>query len=250
MFFVKCLDNLKKRDDIKQIIDIPYAKRAYLKKNNLSSLKNILLVTPIFILIFSITGLILNKGLKFYSSRTDNQIDINDDLSILGHLPYKETPAEKLVFIEPNIWVHEDMSDSLLKMRRDAKKDGVYLVFLSGFRSIELQEKIFYSLKSIRNQNAIERAKVSAPPGYSEHSTGFAIDFGDANYRETDFEVSFENTDAFKWLQKNAAKYHFKLSFNQNYKVVDYEPWHWRYEGSIQALKIFEESNRKLLNKD
>ena len=58
----------------------------------------------------------------------------------------------------------------------------------------------------------------------------------------------FENTDAFRWLKLNAAKYHFKLSFDQNNKTVDYEPWHWRYEGSIEALKVFEESNRKLNN--
>ena len=133
-------------------------------------------------------------------------------------------------------------------MKEDAKNDGVYLIFLSGYRSINLQKEIFYSLKSIRNQNASERARVSAPPGYSEHSTGFAIDIGDANKRETDFEVEFENTDAFKWLKKNAAKYHFRLSFNRNNKNVDYEPWHWRYEGSIEALKVFEISNREFNN--
>ena len=137
-----------------------------------------------------------------------------------------------------------------MKMRDDAEKDGVYLVFLSGFRSIQLQKEIFYSLKSIRSQIALERARVSAPPGYSEHSTGFAIDIGDKFNRETDFEVEFEGTPAFKWLKKNAAKYHFKLSFDKEQNSVDYEPWHWRYEGSIEALKIFEASNREksLLN--
>ncbi len=59
------------------------------------------------------------------------------------------------------------MSKSLLKMRNDAKKDGINLVFLSGYRSISLQKDIFYSLKSMRNQIAAERARVSAPPGYS-----------------------------------------------------------------------------------
>mgnify|MGYP006214578237 CR=1 FL=1 len=166
----------------------------------------------------------------------------------MGHLPYKEISKEKLVVIEPNIEVHTDMSTSLLKMREDAKNDGILLVFLSGFRSINLQEEIFYSLKSSRNQVASERARVSAPPGYSEHSTGFAIDIGDFTKPETDFEVEFENTDAFRWLKNNAAKYHFKLSFNKNNKNVDYEPWHWRFEGSIEALKVFEASNRKTIN--
>ena len=150
--------------------------------------------------------------------------------------------------IEPYIEVHIDMRESLLKMRDDARKDDIYLVFLSGYRSKNLQKDIFYSLKAKRNQIASERARVSAPPGYSEHSTGFAIDIGDARRRETDFEVQFENTEAFRWLKKNAAKYHFKLSFNEKNKNVDYEPWHWRYEGSIEALKIFEASNRQLNN--
>ena len=174
------------------------------------------------------------------------EVKRNHDARILGHLPYNETSKEKLVLIEPNIEVHMDMRDSLLKMREEAKKDGIYLVFLSGYRSINLQRDIFYSLKSIRNQEAAERARVSAPPGYSEHSTGFAIDIGDATQREKDFETDFENTDAFRWLIKNAAKFHFKLSFHKDNKYIDYEPWHWRYEGSIEALKVFESANRNL----
>ena len=177
-------------------------------------------------------------------SNSKIQVERNPDHRILGHLPYNEIPKEKLVLIEPNIEVHIDMRDSLLKMREEARNDGIYLVFLSGYRSINLQNDIFYSLKSIRNQEAAERARVSAPPGYSEHSTGFAIDIGDATKRETDFETEFENTDAFKWLINNAAKFHFKLSFSKNNKYIDYEPWHWRYEGSIEALKVFEASNR------
>ena len=171
---------------------------------------------------------------------------IKDD-KILGHFPYRETSLENLIEITPDILVHKKMYKSLLKMRDDAKKEGVYLVFLSGFRSIELQKEIFYSLKSIRSQVAMERARVSAPPGYSEHSTGFAIDIGDALKRETDFEVEFETTSAYKWLERNAAKYHFKLSFDRKQNSVDYEPWHWRYEGNIEALKIFEASNREKL---
>ncbi len=120
------------------------------------------------------------------------QVDRNHDHRVLGHLPYNEIPKDKLVTIEPNIKVHIDMRDSLLNMREEAKKDGISLVFLSGYRSINLQKDIFYSLKSIRNQEAAERARVSAPPGYSEHSTGFAIDIGDATQRETDFETEFE----------------------------------------------------------
>ena len=238
---------MKKKNLINEDIDIHVAERRNLNENKFKLKKYFLFIAFCLIFLLPFIGLAFKSNFKIILSGVNNvKKVVNNDLSILGHLPYKEISKEKLVFIEPNIEVHIDMSDSLLKMRKDARKDGIYLVFLSGYRSINLQKDIFYSLKSIRNQIAAERARVSAPPGYSEHSTGFAIDIGDAYNRETDFEVEFENTDAFRWLKKNAAKYHFKLSFNQNNKNVDYEPWHWRYEGSIEALKVFEASNRNL----
>jgi len=234
---------LDKNKDINQF-DIPFAKRTYLYNSNSIVLKRIFIFSPFLILLFSIVTLLLIRNTELVPFRNLNfQAEKNKGHRILGHLPYNEIPKEKLVLIEPNIEVHIDMRDSLLKMREEAKKDGIYLVFLSGYRSIILQNKIFYSLKSIRNQEAAERARVSAPPGYSEHSTGFAIDIGDATQRETDFETEFEKTDAFKWLIKNAARFHFKLSFSKDNKYIDYEPWHWRYEGSIEALEVFERSN-------
>ncbi len=237
---------MEQNKDINQF-DIPLAKRIYLNKSKSILSKKVLLLSPFLFLIFSLASLRLIRNIELGPFSVLNfQAEKNPERRILGHLPYEEIPKDKLVLIEPNIEVHIDMRDSLLNMREEAKKDGIYLVFLSGFRSINLQNEIFYSLKSSRNQEAAERARVSAPPGYSEHSTGFAIDIGDATKRETDFETEFENTDAFKWLIKNAAKFHFKLSFNKNNKYIDYEPWHWRYEGSIEALKVFETSNREL----
>jgi len=237
---------LEPNKDINQF-EIPLAKRTYLNNTNSIFLKKLLLFSPFLLFLFSITTLRLIRNIELEPiSKLDFKAVGNHNHRILGHLPYKEIPKDKLVFVEPNIKVHIDMRNSLLKMREAAKKDGIYLVFLSGFRSINLQNEIFYSLKSIRNQEAAERARVSAPPGYSEHSTGFAIDIGDATQRETDFETEFENTDTFRWLKKNAARFHFKLSFDKNNKYIDYEPWHWRYEGSIEALKVFENSNRNL----
>jgi len=237
---------LELNKDIDQF-DIQLAKRIYLNNPNSRLLKKLLIFSPFLFLIFSLAALRFIKNVELIPlNNLKFEIKRNHDARILGNLPYKETPKEKLVIIEPNIEVHIDMRDSLIKMRNEAKKDGIYLVFLSGYRSINLQNEIFYSFKSFRNQEAAERARVSAPPGYSEHSTGFAIDIGDATQRETDFENEFENTDAFRWLKKNAAKFHFKLSFDKNNKYIDYEPWHWRYEGSIEALKVFESSNRNL----
>jgi len=234
---------LKNKKNYNNLDEIEFAVRIFPKSSLIKNIKIIHLLLS-FIVISSFFLLVNNKNYLKFSNKAKS-IKTEKDVRVLGHFPYKEASDENLIEIQPNILVHKGMYKSLKEMQDDAEKDGVYLVFLSGYRSIKLQKQIFYSLKSIRNQIASERARVSAPPGYSEHSTGFAIDIGDAYERETDFEESFENTSAFRWLKKNAAKYHFKLSFDKKQTSVDYEPWHWRYEGSIEALKIFESSNRK-----
>ena len=130
--------------------DIPFAKRTYLKNTDTIVLKKILIFSPFIFLIFSFTALRLIRNKELGSLININfQAEKSDENRILGHLPYTEISEEKLVLIEPNIKVHIDMRDSLLKMREEAKRDGIYLVFLSGFRSINLQNDIFFSLKSI-----------------------------------------------------------------------------------------------------
>ena len=234
---------MKNKKNYNNLDEIEFAVRIFPKSSLIKNIKIIHLLLS-FIVISSLFLLVNNKNYLKFSNKAKS-IKTEKDVRVLGHFPYKEASDENLIEIQPNILVHKGMYKSLIEMKDDAEREGVYLVFLSGYRSIKLQNQIFYSLKSIRNQIASERARVSAPPGYSEHSTGFAIDIGDAYERETDFEESFENTSAFKWLKKNAAKYHFRLSFDKKQTAVDYEPWHWRYEGSIEALKIFESSNRK-----
>ena len=161
-----------------------------------------------------------------------------------SHYPYPEASQDDLVEVYKGLQVHKDVYKAYISMRNKASLEGIDLILLSGYRSIDLQRMIFYENKSIRNQIAVERAKVSAPPGYSEHSTGYAIDLGDGTMRSTDFEVEFENTPAFKWLEDNAARYHFTLSFPKgNPQGVSYEPWHWRFEGTVEALEQFKKAN-------
>tara|TARA_B100000579_G_scaffold185038_1_gene150823 strand:- start:119 stop:829 length:711 start_codon:yes stop_codon:yes gene_type:complete len=186
---------------------------------------------------------ILRKAKSLYDS--NNLIEENKNLSLLGHLPYPEASKDELILFSPGIYVHKDIYENFKEMQFKAAQQGISLKLLSGYRSINLQRDIFYENKSIRNQTAVERSRVSAPPGYSEHSTGYAIDVGDGNYPNTHFEVEFEQTPAFKWMRRFASKYHFVLSFPPNNKQgVTYEPWHWRFEGTVNALRKFEAANK------
>jgi D-alanyl-D-alanine carboxypeptidase len=173
------------------------------------------------------------------------QARVGLDGRLLGHFPYGEASAADLVAIAPGVQLHRDAASALLRLQDAAAADGIDLRVLSAYRSIDLQKQIFFDVKSERNQSALERAQVSAPPGFSEHSTGYAVDLGDGRAPDTNLSASFESTPAFAWLQAHANRFHFTLSFPEgNAQGVNYEPWHWRFEGSAEALKTFEAAQR------
>ena len=226
--------------------DIPLAKR--IKSIKTITTKSFLRIGLLFLgLGISIT-LLVNKSVLLEIKSLDDSLDSTEtsqNQSLLGHLPYPEASKEELILYSPGIYVHKDIYENFKEMQFKAAQRGISLKLLSGYRSIDLQRDIFYENKSIRNQTAIERSRDSAPPGYSEHSTGYAIDVGDGNYPNTHFEVEFEQTPAFKFMKRFASKYHFVLSFPPNNKQgVTYEPWHWRFEGTVNALRKFEDANR------
>jgi D-alanyl-D-alanine carboxypeptidase len=167
------------------------------------------------------------------------------DGRLLGHFPFPEAPSRVLVALGAGLQLRPEAAAALNAMQQAASGDGVDLRVLSAFRSIELQRSLFFDVKAERNQDAHTRAKVSAPPGYSEHSTGYAVDLGDGGRLETNLSQTFENTAAFQWLSQHASRYHFTLSFPKgNLQGVSYEPWHWRFEGSSDALRLFEPAQR------
>ena len=181
-----------------------------------------------------------NAGLRQAISETG--LTISPEETLLGHKPYEEAPAETLVAItaDGGISLRQPAADAFMDMARAAESDGIYLLPLSGFRSVEQQQYLFFGIKEEQAQATRERATVSAPPGYSEHHTGYAIDVGDADRPETHLEQSFENTPAFRWLEQNAARYSYELSFEKGQSgPVSYEPWQWRYVGDRNSLEVF-----------
>ena len=126
---------MKKQKFITEDINLQVAERKYQNENNFKFKKYFLFIVFFLLFLLPFIGLALKSYVKIYFSGINDLKKIaNNDLSILGHLPYKEISKEKLVFIEPNIEVHIDMSESLLKMREDAKKDGTHLVYHRGYR--------------------------------------------------------------------------------------------------------------------
>lgn len=162
--------------------------------------------------------------------------------NLLGHLNYTEAPLDDLVAITPEqrVKLRSAAAEKFLQMQADAKAEGVILVPISGFRSLNDQENIFFGVKEKRGEVTTKRAEVSAPPGYSEHHTGYALDIGDGTAPATNLQPSFAQTKAFLWLQANAARYSFEMSFPENNpQGISYEPWHWRFVGNSHSLETF-----------
>jgi zinc D-Ala-D-Ala carboxypeptidase len=180
---------------------------------------------------------------KTNATSPDSQSTPEDSVnSVLGHLKYTEAPASELKPIVPDssIKMRVAAANKFLQMQAAARQQGINLYPISGFRSITQQNELFFKVKEQRGQGVSKRAEVSAPPGYSEHHTGYAVDIGDGNTPATNLSPSFDKTATFRWLKANAPRYSFENSFpKNNLQGVSYEPWHWRFVGDIQSLETF-----------
>ena len=131
--------------------------------------------------------------------------------------------------------VHKDLAKAFIKMQNDAKKEGIKLEIISGFRSIEYQKTIFpCKFKGEPTEEEfVARLKYSAPAGFSEHHTGLAVDINS-------LEEDFAETKEYEWLLKHAGDYGFEMSFpKNNNQGLGFEPWHWRYVGTKDCRNIF-----------
>jgi zinc D-Ala-D-Ala carboxypeptidase len=165
--------------------------------------------------------------------------------SYYGHLPYAEAPDDELVSIGNGEYLRRGAAASFRRMQAAAAKVGIALVPLSGFRDRAEQNFLFYDVAARRGQSLSERARTSAPPGYSEHHTGYAVDIGDGNDDSTDLNQAFAQSDAGQWLQANAGKYSFELSFPPSVTCVNYEPWHWRWVGDPESEQAFQTARER-----
>lgn len=129
------------------------------------------------------------------------------------------------------VQLRTEAAAAFVAMQQAARDEGVSLVPISGYRTLAYQDGLFG--RAINRYGSPGEAAVwVAPPGYSEHHTGLALDIGDLDRPETDVEVSFEATPAFEWLKNHAGRFGFELSFPEgNPQGVSYEPWHWRFIG-------------------
>lgn len=151
---------------------------------------------------------IAHKGLPFYAEAQELVIGDTDSRG----REYKMTP---------------ETARAWAAMKKQAALDGIVLEVVSSFRTIEKQIDIIED-KLRRNMPMDKILTLSAPPGYSEHHTGRALDINTPGCVAT--EPEFEFTDAYRWLEQHAGDFGFTLSYPKDNSLgFIHEPWHWLF---------------------
>ena len=157
------------------------------------------------------------------------ELGIPEDYGLDGSRPvFDEAPD--LVEVGPNLVgrmqsLAPGAATRWIEMQSGAADDGILLLIVSGYRSIDYQARLIRR-KLNAGQSVSEILAVNAAPGHSEHHTGRAIDIATPGSRPLTEE--FEDSDAFCWLREHAGRYGFSMSYpRENRAGFIYEPWHW-----------------------
>jgi D-alanyl-D-alanine carboxypeptidase len=134
--------------------------------------------------------------------------------------------------------LRKEAATQLEKMFAAAKKDNIYLMGVSGYRSYKTQKVLFnYYVK----RDGYEKARTySALPGTSEHETGLSIDVTGKD-GTCAAEDCFGKKPEAKWVADNAHKFGYIIRYPQGKQAITgykYEPWHIRYVGIPLATEI------------
>ncbi|MDB4933740.1 MAG: D-alanyl-D-alanine carboxypeptidase [Labilithrix sp.] len=97
--------------------------------------------------------------------------------------------------------VEQGTASAFVKMRDAARRSGVDIVVVSGFRTMAKQRELYAAYKA-------HRGNLAAPPGYSNHQSGHALD------------LNTKAPGVNAWLSRNAATYGFR-------RTVPSENWHY-----------------------
>ncbi len=139
-------------------------------------------------------------------------------------LPYDYQPTD-LIDYGP-IQIRSEMKGPLDALLAESQADGVHLMLCSGYRSAAYQEGLYNEYVYSDGMELTDTQ--SARPGFSEHQTGWTIDFDPPDSR-------FSGSAEARWLADNAYRYGFIVRYteeNATMTLYTSEPWHIRYVGT------------------
>lgn len=138
----------------------------------------------------------------------------------------------------PKKKMRKEAAAALEKLFAGAKKAGITLKAVSGYRSYVTQKALF---DNYAKKDGIAAAnRYSAHPGQSEHQTGLAMDISAPSVKYQ-LDEKLGETKEGQWLAAHAAEYGFIIRYPKGKESItgySYEPWHVRYVGQEAAAVI------------
>ncbi len=128
------------------------------------------------------------------------------------------------------------LNDMMLGFYTATQNDDVMVI--SGHRTFEYQQGLYEDELA---ETGLETSSLVSRPGYSEHHTGYVIDF--KLYLDDGTSEEFDGTGDCAWIMENCHKYGFINRYplgKEKITLIDNEPWHFRYVGPIHASIITE----------
>ncbi|KND50876.1 MAG: D-alanyl-D-alanine carboxypeptidase [Parcubacteria bacterium C7867-007] len=153
-----------------------------------------------------------------------------------NYAPIALKPIDSKYLYEPSrkLDIHMEVQDNLYDLLEDAKDDDIEILIASAYRSFGAQAALKASYKVVYGSGSANA--FSADQGYSEHQLGTTLDFTTKTVGGT--FSGFDKTEAYTWLNENAYKYGFVLSYPKSNTYYQFEPWHWRFVGVDLATKL------------
>lgn len=137
---------------------------------------------------------------------------------------------------------------ALTKMMQDAQAAGCPLKLTGGYVDSARQDQLFQAeVKRLMTQQKFSQVLAENQAqstvgrgGYSECQTGLAVTFSAEGLKSG---VSFASTAQYRWLNQNSVNYGFVLRYPEDKSSstgMAFDPSHYRYVGSENALKMRE----------
>lgn len=173
----------------------------------------------------------VNEGPMILVNNSTPCVPVTEDQLVSLYLKKLEAESEAFSVRDAELYVTEDFANALVTMLDDfnaATGDDNILV-LSGYRSQELQQKLYDEDLAATGNETSERV---AKPGYSEHQTGLGVDL------DLSGEAEFDGTGIYSWINEHCADYGIVLRYpedKQSVTEIQSEPWHYRYVGKPHA---------------
>lgn len=131
-----------------------------------------------------------------------------------------------------SVSLRQEAREALWMMGRSFRNEfRTPLVVISGYRSAAYQQRMWDLGKCTMT--------LCAPPGYSEHQLGLAVDIFDAT-TEQEYEKNARYRKYIAWMREHAHTYGWTESYQRGEHIDAYEPepWHWRYVGISLATRL------------